>query len=443
MRPCATHVALLSAVLLLGGCVLPSTPADDDTGDDDAGDDDTGDDDIGDDDTGDDDIDDDDTGDDDTGDDDTSTDEGLFRAAVDGEIDPAEALERIAADGGLPVETDTGSYLFGCLCGGTGWMLAGDHEGWVGQELNQAGQLSWIEADVPAPDGSLYKFTDGEAWTSDPLGRRFGFDEFGEHSLVRASEAHLERWYGVEGFGLEPRALQVWVPDGGTFSHLLLAHDGQNLFDPEAIWGGWHLQDSLPAGILVVGIDNTGARMDEYTPVADLLHGVEMGGLGDDYADLVELVVRPLIEDHYGEAQVVGTLGSSLGGLISLHIADRYPDRYQMAISLSGTMGWGSIGADNPTMIETYPAAGHRDAWLYLDSGGWGTCWDADGDGIEDDDPDAADNYCETVQLRDALVAAGYQFDVDLWHWHEQGADHNELAWAARVWRPLEIFATR
>ena len=426
MRPSAPLTSLLSLVLLLGGCVLPASPADDDTGDDDTGDDDTGDDDSGDDDTG--------------GD---PTDEELFRAAIDGEMDAEEALARIAASGGLPVETDTGSFLFGCLCGGAGWMLAGDHEGWGGQELTQAGQLWWIETEVPTPVGSLYKFTDGDAWTSDPLGRCFGFDEFGEYSLVRASGAHLERWYAVEGFGLEPRDLQVWVPDGGTFTHLLLAHDGQNLFHPEAIWGGWHLQESLPEGILVAGIDNTGARMDEYTPVADLLHGVEMGGLGDDYADLVELVVRPLIEDHYGQAQVVGTMGSSLGGLISLHIADRYPDRYQMAISLSGTMGWGSIGADNPTMIETYPAAGHRDAWLYLDSGGWGTCFDADGDGIEDDDPNSADNYCENVQLRDALVEAGYQYDVDLWHWHEQGADHNEMAWAARVWRPLEIFAAR
>ena len=96
-----------------------------------------------------------------------------------------------------------------------------------------------------------------------------------------------------------------------------------------------------------------------------------------------------------------------------------------MVISLSGTMGWGSIGANQPTMIDLYPAAGVTDTWIYLDSGGGGTCWDGDGDGIEDDDPDAADNYCENAQLRDALIAVGYQHEVDLWHWHEPGAAHD------------------
>ena len=412
---------LLALALGPAGCVLPEQGVtDDDTSDDD-------------------------TGDDDTGDDDTSpaTDEELFRAAADGTMDADEALDRIAASGGLPVLGETGSFLFGCLCGPGDWMLTGDHEGWAGQATERTGDFSWIEVEIPSPIESLYKFTDGGSWIADPAGRRFGFDEFGEYSLVRAEAAHLERWYGVEGFGLQARDLQVWVPGGGVFTHLLLAQDGQNLFDPEAIWGGWLLNESLPVGMLVAGIDNTAARMDEYTPVTDVIHGTEMGGLGDEYADLVELVVRPLIEDEYGIGEPTGVMGSSLGGLISLHIADRYPDRYDMVISMSGTVGWGSIGANEPTVIETYPAGGLRDAWVYLDSGGLGTCFDGDGDGIEDDDPDAWDNYCENLQLRDALAAVGYQHDVDLWHWHEPGAEHNEVEWAARVWRPLEIFATR
>ena len=57
-----------------------------------------------------------------------------------------------------------------------------------------------------------------------------------------------------------------------------------------------------------------------------------------------------------------------------------------------------------------------------------------------DDTPDAADNYCETVQLRDVLSSKGYVFDQDLWHWWEDGAPHNEAAWAARAFRPLQAF---
>ena len=131
-----------------------------------------------------------------------------------------------------------------------------------------------------------------------------------------------------------------------------------------------------------------------------------------------------------------------MGGLIALHIADRYPGEYDFAASLSGTLGWGSIsgqGAD--TMIARYAAAGHRGTAIYIDSGGNGTtCADTDGDGTNDDDETASDNYCETRQMESTLAGLGYVYDTDLWHWHEPGAAHNEGAWAARVFRPLQDF---
>lgn len=384
------------------------------------------------------------TGGDDTAEDtaaEAAADEALLREAIAGETDAAEALSAVAARGGLPVATEAGSYLFACLCGDGDWMLAGDHDGWAGQDMAQTGALWWIEVEIPDPDGSLYKFTDGEDWIPDPLGRRYGFDDNGEYSLVRASAAHLERWYAVDGQGLAARDLQVWVPKDGVFSHLLFAHDGQNLFDPGAMWGGWRLQDSLPDDMLVVGIDNTWDRMEEYTHTTDVLDGDTYGGWGDDYAALVEQDIRPMMIAAYGEPEVVGTMGSSLGGLISLYIAHVYEGQYDMAISLSGTMGWGSLGANNPTIIEIYADAGHRSTALYLDSGGGGDCYDSDGDGIDDDDLEADDNYCENAQLRDVLADAGYEYEVDLWHWWEPDAEHNEAAWADRVWRPLETFA--
>ncbi len=372
-----------------------------------------------------------------------SDDELLFWQAVEGTTDPADALTAIAGSGGLPVQTGTGSFLFGCLCGDGDWLLAGDHEGWVGQPMARAGALSWIEVELADPVDSLYKFTDGgETWRSDPLSRRYGHDDYGEYSLVRASAAHLERWFDVGGTGLQPRRLRVWVPDGGAFTHALYAQDGNNLFDPDAINGGWHLQDSLPPGVLVVGIDNTVDRMEEYTHVEDQLHGTTYGGWGDAYADFIGDIVRPMMDAAYGPADAYGVMGSSLGGLISYHIADRQPEDWDMVISMSGTMGWGSIELHNPTMPEIWSERGHRPMTLYLDSGGGGTCTDADGDGVPDDDPTASDNYCENAWFRDILASQGYEYDVDLFHWYEPGADHNEQAWAERVWRPLDIFAT-
>jgi predicted alpha/beta superfamily hydrolase len=149
------------------------------------------------------------------------------------------------------------------------------------------------------------------------------------------------------------------------------------------------------------------------------------------------------MEAAYGAASTVGLLGSSLGGLISLHIADLYPERYDMVISMSATLGWGSRALNNPTMIEIYEAKGRRPFAIYLDSGGGDggmACVDADMDGIKDDNPAASDNYCENVQMRDTLAAIGHEFGVDLWHWFMPGAAHNEGAWGERMELPLSLF---
>ncbi|MBK7826668.1 alpha/beta hydrolase-fold protein [Nannocystis sp.] len=369
-------------------------------------------------------------------------DEALLRMAIAGEVDPDEALQTIAGRGGLPVQSQGGSYLFACLCGPGQWQLAGDHDAWAGADLQQTGALWWAEAELPAPDGSRYKFHDlaADDWIADPLGRRYDYDANGRISLVRASAAHLERWFGLEGAGLGPRDLQVLVPQDGAFTHALYVHDGQNLFDPEAAFGYWKLQESAPPELLLIGVDNTPARLDEYTHVPDIIDIDMIGGQAEAYAELVDGVIRPRMEAAYGEAAVVGTMGSSLGGLVSLVIADLYPQRYAMAISLSGTMGWGSISLHNETMIERYAAAGKRDFAIYIDSGGQGTCGDADMDGVDDDDPGAADNYCENAQLRDVLTGLGYSEGDDLWYVYEPGAMHNEDAWAQRVGVPMQQF---
>jgi hypothetical protein len=342
------------------------------------------------------------------------------------------------------VATATGGFLFACLCGQGDWNLVGDHNAWADAPMDTTGPLWWAEAEVPAPDGSLYKFHEAtdDLYIADPLGRRYGFDDFGRYSIVRATAAHLERWYAIAGEGLQPRDLQVHVPTGGLFTHVLYVHDGQNLFDPDAIWGGWGLQKSVPPNMLIVGIDNTPARMDEYTHVPDIIDIDEIGGQGETYADFVDGVVRPRMEAAYGPAAVVGTMGSSLGGLISLVIADRFPERYDMAITMSGTVGWGSIGLHNETIIERYAAAGKRGFAIYVDSGGGGTCGDADMDGIDDDDPQASDNYCENAQLLGILGDLGWVEGADLWYQYDPGAPHNEAAWGARVDVPLAAFAS-
>ncbi len=225
-------------------------------------------------------------------------------------------------------------------------LLAGDHDSWQGTPMKADAGFLWVVIKVSADEH--YKFTDKTTYKADPWARSYEYDTNGEISLVLPSKAHLDRWLGVGDAAMAKRTLRVWVPSE-PIKHELYVHDGQNLFDPEAIWGGWHLQDTVPPGMLLVGIDNTNDRMDEYTHVPDLISGQSLGGKGDAYAAFLKGTVRPLIQKHYGEPGPVGVLGSSLGGLISFHIADHDPGEYAFAGSLSGTMGWGASATASTT----------------------------------------------------------------------------------------------
>jgi predicted alpha/beta superfamily hydrolase len=350
--------------------------------------------------------------------------------------DGETAFTRISTDLGFPVPTEEG-LLVATMFPGT-WEVAGDYNGWAAEAMTCGSGLCWALLD--AADGG-YKFTDGDRWLADAWSRRYTVDEYGDLSLVDSDETHFERFFAIGDAANAPRALHLIVP-GAAITHVLYAHDGQNLFDGNAMWGGWQLDEVVPRGMLVVGIDNTSDRFDEYTHVPDTLDGDRYGGEADAYADFIQATIRPLVRENYGEPGPVGVLGSSLGGLVSLHIADRHPGEYAFAASMSGTLGWGSFELHNETIIERYAARGHQGTAIYLDSGGSGsTCADSDRDGVNDDDASASDNYCETLQMRDTLEGEDYVFDEDLWHWWEPGAEHNEVAWAARVARPLGYFA--
>lgn len=317
-------------------------------------------------------------------------------------------------------------------------QIAGDFNGWMPTALTADQGFGY--AVLPDSPGAKYKLVDGATYLPDPWARAYAYDRFGEITEIAPIASHLERYFEKGDAKNAPRTVRVWVPEGGA-THVLYAEDGQNLFDPGAFYGGWKLDQTTPPHVMIVGIDNTPDRFQEYTHVLDDIGvGQAVGGEADEYAAFLEGVVRPLIAAHYGEPSKRGLIGSSLGGLVSLEIAYDYPGVYAFAASMSGTLGWGSIGLSNETIIQRYAQKGHQSTAIFLDSGGGGTCVDSDGDGTNDDG-DAKDNYCETLQMRDTLEGLGYQFDVDLFHWHEPNATHDEAAWAARVFRPLQIFA--
>jgi hypothetical protein len=372
-----------------------------------------------------------------------SGDAALFAAILDGSLPAAEGLIAITRSDGFPIETADG-FVFAARDDGKGpYRLAGDFNAWAPAEMTKQAGIFWSRVAIAEPANQKYKFVDGSGtFSADPLARRYGHDEHGEHSLVTASGAHRERFPEVSGATLAARSVRIWVPTEPPLRHLYV-HDGQNLFEPGAPFGGWKLHESVAPTTLVVGIDNAGgARMDEYTHVPDLIGGAAVGGKAELYAGFVLEVVRPLVEARYGMPQRRGVMGSSLGGLVAFFQAERDPGQWDFAASLSGTFGWGSIGATNETLIERFAKSQKLSLALYLDSGGGAGsgCVDSDGDGILDDSPDATDNFCETAQMKQTLEAIGHAVGSDLGHHWEPAAQHNEAAWAARAWRPVEQF---
>jgi predicted alpha/beta superfamily hydrolase len=148
---------------------------------------------------------------------------------------------------------------------------------------------------------------------------------------------------------------------------VLYVHDGQNVFDAATSFSGeWGIDETLdrlqangqdPAGSIVVAIDNGGRyRGDEYIPWRNA--GLKMGGQGGAYVDFLAQTLKPYVDAHYRtrtDAAHTGVAGSSLGGLISVYAALKYP------------LVFGRVGAFSPAFwvcndsltafYKTHPAA--------------------------------------------------------------------------------------
>lgn len=357
---------------------------------------------------------------------------------------------------GLPIRCDGRLVVLAWDEPGTALSVTGEFAEWDPQAHPLAPlvpEFSLLVADIVVEEPlapSMYKLVrDGTDYVADRLARRYGWDENGEYSLTdaRAKVSHHERYPGfAEGVGdLEPRDIVVYVPPGafdlGRDLGVLYMHDGQNLFSPDAFFGGWQVTAAMDTAIaagdiapmFVVGIDNTPDRFDEYTQTTDDIGSGPIGGRADEYADFLALGIKPFVDDRYPTAPAAAStalLGSSLGGLVSLYIGWRHPDVFGFAGSMSGTLDWGAMGKANDRILELFEQQPPSDLWIYLDSGGDGSC------------PGGSDNYCANVEMRDALEDLGWSLADTLVYVHVPGASHDEAAWAARLPGFLDALGT-
>ena len=184
-------------------------------------------------------------------------------------------------------------------------------------------------------------------------------------------ETH-EGWYSH--FLGNRRTLTVCVPpgyddDAKRRCPVLYLHDGQNLFDPAraAFGASWEadataerliLARRIPP-LLLVGIDNTPDRLDEYGCHRDAEE--QTGGRGPLYARFVLEEVKPFIDGRYRtrpERRNTAVAGSSMGGLISLSMAREHPDRFGLCGVASPSLWWADGAGCRRSRTTTRPGCG-------------------------------------------------------------------------------------
>lgn len=242
---------------------------------------------------------------------------------------------------------------------------------------------------------------------------------------------HYHRKFHSSKLGND-RDVIVWLPpdyenEKSRRYPVLYAHDGQNLFDPATAFAGvdWAVDEAadslIRAGkiepIIVVGIANTPDRMNEYSTVK-----------GKEYASFILQELKPFIDTNYRtlpDRDHTAVMGSSLGGLISLFLAWENPQAFGMAACLSGSWMWDSAAVFRLIEDDTSAAPSIK---LYIDHGSQG------------DEGRYAWIY---RTIRDTLVGRGFVLGKNLQYNFGVGDEHNESAWARRVWRPLVFFFGR
>ncbi len=226
------------------------------------------------------------------------------------------------------------------------------------------------------------------------------------------------------------RPLIVYLPPdyGHAIERLypvLYLHDGQNVFDSATAFLGqeWEVDETAQQLIeadeieplIIVGVYNTGEqRINEYTPTRDERR--QAGGQADLYGRFLIEEVKPFIDRRYrtlAGAETTGLGGSSLGGLVTLHLGLKHSHVFGKLIAMSPSVWW-----DRGVILREVEALRIKPATrVWLDMG----------------TREGPNLLSQARLLRDALIAQGWQLKTDLHYLEARGARHTESAWARRV----------
>jgi predicted alpha/beta superfamily hydrolase len=242
--------------------------------------------------------------------------------------------------------------------------------------------------------------------------------------------------------GIPSRRVRVYLPRGyqqNTWKHypVLYMHDGQNVFQGEGAFGNpnnsWFCDTTATREIgqgriremIIVAVDNANSygsnRLFEYRPPGEPLTPPFTNNLGDKYAQYLAQNVKPHIDANFRtlpDAANTLTMGSSMGGLISMYLGWTMPQVFGNVGAVSPAY-WpaqnfvNTMGSDPKRPIRIYADIGTAEtsANIVGPANWWNSFWDACNRHLEDN----------------------YVYNEDLFIVPVCGGLHNEQAWAARL----------
>jgi len=232
------------------------------------------------------------------------------------------------------------------------------------------------------------------------------------------------------------RDVLVYLPPGYEATKkrysVLYLHDGQNLFDGATSFipgQEWRVDETaqrlIAAGkiepLIIIGINNAGKdRINEYTPAEDAKY--KMGGKADLYGHMLVEELKPFIDAHYRTkkgAEHTGLGGSSLGGLVSIYLALKYPTVFGRAAVVSPSVWFANKQIVH--YVEALPKKPKVRIWMDIGTKEGGTT------------EEAQQTVSDARLLKETLIKKGWKLGKDLNYVEAEGAQHNEAAWAARV----------
>jgi predicted alpha/beta superfamily hydrolase len=211
--------------------------------------------------------------------------------------------------------------------------------------------------------------------------------------------------------------------------YMLYMHDGQNVFaHPESArehtWCAnvamnqlWREEELEPW--IIVGIDHPADRFGEYSPWD--YPAVKARAKAHQYARFLVEHVKPWVDERYRtrpEPQWTASMGSSLGGLVSLYLGLQHGQTFGRIGAMSPTVMW-----SDAEIYRRWTSRGRHRTRIYLDAGAQ-EAFEMDGIRL--------DYGTHARRFFTHLKRLGYE-DHELCLVLDPGGQHSEIDWARRL----------